>query len=48
MALLNISVTICMANIARYTELAFVNGFYMSKTVRYNNLAEFYGVAKSE
>ena len=38
----------CIANITHYTKVALAKGFYMSKSVKYNDLVEFYGAAKSE
>ena len=45
--MVTIPVTMCMANIARYTEVALAKGFYMTKIVKYNDLVEFYGATKS-
>ena len=47
-SMITIPVTMCMANIARYTEVALAKGFYMSKSVNSNDLVEFYGASKSE
>jgi hypothetical protein len=44
--MVTIPVTMCMANIARYTEVALAKGFYMTKVVKYNDLVEFYGATK--
>jgi hypothetical protein len=45
--MVTIPVTMCMANIARYTEVALAKGFYMTKVVKYNNLVDFYGATKN-
>ena len=47
-SMITIPVTMCMANIPHYTEVALAKGFYMSKSVKYNDLVDFYGAAKLE
>ena len=46
--MVTIPVTMCMANIARYTEVALAKGFHMTKVIKYNDLVDFYGASKRQ
>ena len=45
--MVTIPVTMCMANIARYTELALAKGLNLTSKIKYNDLVEFYGTTKA-